>query len=246
MNCLYCGKETSNPKYCSRKCICRTNNSPGIHKSKKGIKTGWVPWNKGLTKEDVKFKSSIDKGRNTQKRRYASGELVVWNKGLTKETDSRVMKNVESLIEREKREPFHPTGVKHWTKRTGRSPIIKGSKFTSEWREKIRLARINQKILPRDTKPERILQDFLGLNNIQFRKHIPVKRFCQPDIFIEPNICIFADGDYWHSLPAAVIRDKVVNKFLMENNFRVYRLWEHEINNNENNCLEKLLEEVIS
>ena len=31
-------------------------------------------------------------------------------------------------------------------------------------------------------------------------KHKGVLR-AQPDIFIEPNICIFVDGDYWHCNP---------------------------------------------
>jgi G:T-mismatch repair DNA endonuclease (very short patch repair protein) len=200
-----------------------------------------TPWNKGLTKEDAKFRASIEKGRETQKRRYANGELKAggcfvkgnpaWNKGLTKEMDFRV---------------GNYSGKNHWTARTGRSPLPKGSTKSPEWKEKIRIKRLEQVIPVRDTKPEVTVQNFLRDSGIIFRKHIPIKGFCQPDIVIEPNICIFVDGDYWHSFPRAIVRDKEVNNFLLKNNFKVIRLWEHEIDKNENNCLGNLVEEIKS
>jgi very-short-patch-repair endonuclease len=42
------------------------------------------------------------------------------------------------------------------------------------------------------------------------------------------------------------VRDKEVNNFLLKNNFKVIRLWEHEIDKNENNCLGNLVEEIKS
>ena len=57
-----------------------------------------------------------------------------------------------------------------------------------------------------------------------------------PDIFIEPNICIFCDGDYWHNRPGAQERDEYVNETLKEQGYKVLRFWEHEIHNSLENC----------
>ena len=84
--------------------------------------------------------------------------------------------------------------------------------------------------------------------NISFQSQKTI--FGRPDIFIEPNICIFVDGDYWHANPnkysaTTVIsrqhnkcakdiwkRDWEVTKKLTEQNYFVLRFWETDINNN--------------
>lgn len=66
----------------------------------------------------------------------------------------------------------------------------------------------------------------------------------KPDIFIEPNICIFADGDYWHNTEKSKIRDIFVNQELNKQNYKVLRFWEHEINKEPQKCLEKILETI--
>mgnify|MGYP001610625786 CR=1 FL=1 len=63
---------------------------------------GNVPWNVNLTKDDERVAACIEKGRETQKRKHASGELKIWCEDLTKETDERVAsigrKNSENMI----------------------------------------------------------------------------------------------------------------------------------------------------
>ncbi len=49
---------------------------------------------------------------------------------------------------------------------------------------------------------------------------------------VYPNIVIFADGDYWHSLPHAIKRDIEVDKKLLENNYKIMRFKGSEINKN--------------
>lgn len=95
----------------------------------------------------------------------------------------------------------------------------------------------NRIIMPiKDTKIEIILQDLLTKNNIKFEKHKPI--FGQPDLFIEPNICIFADGDYWHSLEKSLKRDLEVNTYLVNNDYIVLRLSERTIKNDLNSIWE--------
>jgi len=65
-----------------------------------------------------------------------------------------------------------------------------------------------------------------------------------PLFFIEPNICIFADGDYWHNRPEAIERDKLVNKELINKGYKVLRFWENEIRSNIDNCANRIKTEV--
>jgi DNA mismatch endonuclease (patch repair protein) len=97
----------------------------------------------------------------------------------------------------------------------------------------------------RDTSIEVRLQTILTENKIKFEKHYPI--LGQPDIFIKPNVCIFADGCYWHKCPDCGFKDKLKTKkdFEITNKLKsqgyvVIRLWEHEINNSLLNCLAKI------
>lgn len=88
--CLGCGIEFevqkwSKKTYHNRQCSCRTI----------GKRSHYNIWNKGLTLNDSKLKSLVEKQIATLKARYANGEIKVWNKGLTAETDDRVSKMVE-------------------------------------------------------------------------------------------------------------------------------------------------------
>jgi len=94
----------------------------------------------------------------------------------------------------------------------------------------------------KDTLPERLLQELLNKLGIKYRKHEPI--IGQPDLFIEPNICIFADGDYWHNRPEAIERDKLVNKELINKGYKVLRFWENEIRSNIDNCANRIKTEV--
>ena len=71
----------------------------------------------------------------------------------------------------------------------------------------------------------------LLFNNIlyvkQYRYKLGIADFWLP----ETNTIIECDGDYWHNLPNAVIRNKKQTKWLEENDYTVYRFWEHDIKN---------------
>jgi len=115
-----------------------------------------------------------------------------------------------------------------------------GKKASPETREKLKKHRL-QMIIPRkDTSIEVKLQKALTKQRIEFRKHEPITG--QPDIFIEPNICIFADGDYWHNLEKGKKRDKYVNRTLKEAGYVILRFWEHQINKDLAGCLNKISE----
>lgn len=68
----------------------------------------------------------------------------------------------------------------------------------------------------------------------------------QPDIFIEPNWCIFVDGDYWHSIPKVRGRDTYINRELRKNDFKVIRIPEFAIKNYPNLVTESLIGTIYS
>lgn len=81
------------------------------------------------------------------------------------------------------------------------------------------------------------------------------KVFGKPDfVFWHKRVAIFVDGCFWHQCPlhssipkqnqefwqkklqSNTIRDQNVNKYLKENGWRVIRIWEHELKNEEYVC----------
>lgn len=133
-----------------------------------------------------------------------------------------------------------------------------GKKPSNETRAKLKVARQKQVLPLVDTSIEIKIQDFLNNSKVQFEKHKNI--FGQPDIFIEPNICIFCDGEYWHANPkkykGEIIisknrtanfvwkRDKEVNKRLTNAGYVVLRFWENDINKNFKIVENKILEIV--
>lgn len=116
--------------------------------------------------------------------------------------------------------------------------------LSEQTKEKIISARLQQRIPNKFTSIELKLQNSLKQRSIKFEIYKSISNITQPDIFIEPNICIYADGSYWHSLPKRIERDKKINGTLIENGFKILRFSESEINHNLVNCIQKI-EEVI-
>lgn len=68
-----------------------------------------------------------------------------------------------------------------------------------------------------------------------------MKFYHQVDIFIEPNICIEVDGDYWHRQPKILLRDVEVNHKLNLLGYNVIRIWEKDIKNNAQDCVSRII-----
>jgi len=86
------------------------------------------------------------------------------------------------------------------------------------------------------------------------------KLFGKPDIvFTKYKLAIFVDGCFWHKCPICfkkpstetdfwdkkiennVLRDSEVNKKLSNDGWKVLRFWEHEINKDINNVIDKII-----
>ena len=134
--------------------------------------------------------------------------------------------------------PSEETRKKMSEAKKGEKNSFYGKHHSEETRKKLRKIRLNRVIPFKDTSIEIKLQQEIKKRNIKFEKHKAI--LGQPDVFVNPNICIFADGDYWHNLPGRKIRDKYVNEELKKQGYVIYRFWEHEINKSIEKCVNKI------
>jgi len=231
--CIQCNKtfhaEPANKrKFCSQECYWqwRRDNHKG---GRKGIP---------LTKEH-KLKISIFMKGN----KYSQGR-VPWNEGLTKE-DPRVMKYTKHLSGRTISDL---TKAKLRNINLGRPSAFKGKRHTDATKEKLRKLRLKQVFPSKRTTIEVRLQEILLEAGIPFLVQVPIMGL-QPDIIlVDAKVAIFCDGCYWHACPIhepitlrdfssaigrkriqRVTSDKMHNKLLLNNGWRVVRFWEHEI-----------------
>ena len=113
--------------------------------------------------------------------------------------------------------------------------IFVGKIVSEETKSKIREARFNQVKVFKDTKIEIKIQEYLKQLSVEFFTHhkiseIPHRYQC--DIFIPSlKMVIECDGDYWHNYPVGKKIDHIRTTELLENGFRVLRLWERDIKN---------------
>ena len=140
-----------------------------------------------------------------------------------------------------------------------------GTKLSEETKRKISEASVHQVFPQVDSKAEKYLQKLLDEIGITYSKHKAI--LGQPDIFINPNICIFVDGDYWHANPNPHIesgqkrsgfkfddkirggvyaedkwaRDERITKTLEERGYIVLRFYVSKIQKNPKKCLQKIL-----
>ena len=119
-------------------------------------------------------------------------------------------------------------------KRKLRQALLKSYATNPERKKKLSIAMIKRVLPNKNTSIELKLQAWLKEQNIEFQTNYPI--LGRPDIFIKPNICIFADGCYWHKCPTCGKgdgreRDEMVTKTLQSQGYTVIRIWEHEINN---------------
>jgi very-short-patch-repair endonuclease len=149
-----------------------------------------------------------------------------------------------------------------------RSISLMGHKVSKETRIKIRDAQIG-KIIPieqrikiresviknpskkfKDTSIEIKIENELQLRNISYKKQVPLCKIARVDFFLPNyNIVIQCDGCHWHNCPIHLNpvplkgkneRDKYQDSVLISNGYKVYRFWEHEINESVEKCINSL------
>lgn len=169
-----------------------------------------------------------------------------WNKGIKGYSTS--LKDREFSVNHKKNLSLSMKGRTPWNKDKGdyikgnKNPMF-GKKHSEKTKDKIRDARMKQKIPTKFTSIEIKIKKLLDILRIPYKTHKAVMGISQPDFFIEPNICIYCDGDYWHNLPNVIERDKKINDILKFAGYKVLRLWENKIIPMEINKFKNIMEE---
>ena len=83
----------------------------------------------------------------------------------------------------------------------------------------------------RQTDIEKIIEDWLKANHIDYQKQVPLCGVTIVDFMVKPNIVIYCDGDYWHKQPLLKRKDYLQNITLKKNGYKVIRLWGSDIKN---------------
>ena len=110
----------------------------------------------------------------------------------------------------------------------------------------------------KDTGLEKCVRSELHKRGLRFRKHVkdlPGK----PDIvFTKAKIAVFVDGDFWHGydfpsweskvsdfwkkrISKTRERDQNNHRQLLDRGWTVIRLWQHEVKENFEGCIERIL-----
>ncbi|HEA46424.1 MAG TPA: DUF559 domain-containing protein [Candidatus Pacearchaeota archaeon] len=206
------------------------SNKGEHHSVRTEFKKGLVSWNKGkkLSKEQKSRLnlSGLEKGWG-------------WNKGVCRSDE--VKQKISSKLKKYKITDSH---------RKNLSNSLKGRIFSKEWLQKNREWQINNPNRKfKDTGIELKIEEELKKRRIIYQKQIPLCKTAIVDFYLpQNNIVIQADGCYWHNCPihhpdhylGARERDFKKDIVLTKNGFKVYRFWEHEINESVKECVNKV------
>jgi len=192
---------------------------------------------KPRTKEHSRKLSQALKGRHLtdeHKNKIKLNALTNENYGMRGKRQTRHAKIMQG---RSMRGKHHTLKARQSISRNGKGKHL--GPFTLEHRMKIKENRIKQIMPIKDTSIEIKIQNYLKELGIEFYTHQYMKEIehsYQCDIFIpvqkfiEQKTIIECDGNYWHNYPEGLDKDKIRTEELIEQGFRVIRLWESEIN----------------
>ena len=115
-----------------------------------------------------------------------------------------------------------------------------------------------QNIRSSGTLPEQLIARVLKKDRIYFAKNVK-NIMGKPDfVFRRKKVAVFIDSDFWHGHPKRCImpksnceywkekingnrqRDKTVNRQLRRDGWKVIRIWEHQVKNNQMKITEKI------
>lgn len=222
------------------------------------FKKGNVPFNKGtrVKKYCVVCNKLINNTNTTycsQNCLKADPHRIIWNKGLTSKNDKRVLqlsiKQIKYNLDLNK--IINLIEQKHTVKEIAsimccsvgclcsfaKRHNIKFNDNISQHKkphliERARAKRMKQvfhksgHLTYLEKEIKRILDGF----NIKYTMQKNIDNRTLVDFFVEPNICIYADGDYWHNKPITIDRDIRINSYLIDKGYQVNRYSEKEIN----------------
>lgn len=207
---------------------------------------------------------ALNKSHKTQKEMYKNGELVIWNKGLTIE-DPRVKDYINKIMSNPKRGANISKALSGVPKSEEHKNNLRISQIKSwlnlEKREKQSLQTIKRLIKNnhrnKKTKLEINFETLLVDLNINFEYQYVVELGIFDFYLNNFNILIEVDGDFHHCNPKTkhwpakfpiqintINNDIRKNNIAKNNNIKILRFWEKDINENIEWVKEQLIKEL--
>lgn len=224
--------------------------SSGVYKHKKGHKfpfkerprgKGKVPWNKGMKMNDT-FREECRKRLLGKKQiRSEDGKRRFSEKMKGKKRSSESIDKFRKSM----------TGTKRSKEaRENMRNSHLGEKHSEVQNQKHREWMINNPIhVFKDTKIELKIEAELQKRDINYQKQVGLCNAAKVDFYLpDYRIAIECDGCYWHNCPLhgkGEVRnrgknDVEKNNILSLNGYKIYRFWEHEINESTEKCMNRI------
>lgn len=121
---------------------------------------------------------------------------------------------------------------------------------TEESRQKMREANLNRKNRKfKDTSIEIAIENELIKRGINYLKQVPIDKIAIVDFYLpDINTIIQCDGCFYHNCKIhkaeyhkeQPVIDERQNIALLKAGYKLYRFWEHDINNSASECIDKI------
>jgi very-short-patch-repair endonuclease len=243
------------------KCKCGCGETPTFL----GIKKGFRDYIRGhASRVNNNWGHNVDaqkKSKDTQRKMYEYGELVIWNKGITKEDDERLDygDKIKSNLERRKKISKALKGRKRpqyvLDKLDEGMREYWGKEENKEKQSHKRVLYIKENGFTTISKIEDYFSTLLDEQNIEYYRQFYVREIKSLyDFKIKgKKILIEVDGDFWHCNPKTkhkipvtehqkknLVSDSIKNDWCLNNGYTLLRFWEDDIKNN----LEWVIDEI--
>jgi very-short-patch-repair endonuclease len=205
---------------------------------------------------------ALKKSHQTQKTMHSEGALNIWNKGLTVD-DERVRNNIDKVMANPERGNNISKALIDVPKsQEHKSNLKKGAInrwSSSDERNQQKFRRINylkHRQFNTKTKLEEKFENIINLINLDFEPQYSLKGYLYDFYLKDYNILLEVDGDWYHCnpekhpIPLSIIQQHVVandirkNKIAEENNIKLLRFWETNINTKPEEVIIRLKKEL--
>lgn len=185
--------------------------SKGLMKQNKtSFKKKQTPWNKGLTFPYKQRKYNLD---------CEIIKKMISNKHTVKEIANYFGCSSGCLCDFAKVHNLKFNNHKEQLNKESVKTFLRAKRMKQIFHKSNHLTYLEKKI-------KQILDEF----NVKYTMQKNIDNRTLVDFFIEPNKCIYADGDYWHNKSNVINRDIKINEHLIDKGYLVYRYSEKEIN----------------
>jgi very-short-patch-repair endonuclease len=111
-----------------------------------------------------------------------------------------------------------------------------------------RLTAFAKNLRKQSTDTERVLWEYLRtkrMNGLKFKRQQPIGNYIVDFVCFEKNIIIELDGSQHSFLPEQIRKDKIRDKWLENQGYRVLRFWANEVLKNTREVLEVIWEKCL-